>query len=307
MPENLNTHVTWQGALRRSYDEHSADLLELTVSMQSASKQISISGNRRIGYREQGAGATILALHGVGSSSQSYTEQLSGLSQHYRVIAWDAPGYGGSDDSPQSSPTPADYADDAAQLMDALDINAAHIVGHSMGGLIATALVARHRARVNALVLSSCASGYARLDATTRDSQLQARAGLLAAHGAEGLARLRGPGNCAPQTAPEIVEQVIAIMARVRPNGYLAGAKLLGSGDVFNEIRSWQGTTPETLVIVGAHDKTTPPPESRRIAHCIPGALYRELALSAHACYFEQSEQFNALLHQHFAGAASRL
>jgi pimeloyl-ACP methyl ester carboxylesterase len=269
--------------------------------METTLKQIDIGEGRRIGYREQGQGGAVLLLHGVGSGSLSYTEQLAGLSDSYRVIAWDAPGYGGSDDAPPNVHHASDFADDATRLLDALHIDTAHIVGHSMGGLIAAALIQRHAHRVDRVVLSSCASGYATRSETEREERLRARVDLIREHGAEGLAQLRGPGNCAETTDQATVDRVIDIMARVRAPGYITGATLLDSSDVFAHLRAWPKPAPKTLVMVGAHDRTTPPPGCRRIAHCISGSIYKELMHSAHAGYLEQPAEFNQLVREHLS------
>jgi pimeloyl-ACP methyl ester carboxylesterase len=273
--------------------------------MTQALKQITVRAptanyvSLRIGYREAGTGPTILALHGVGSSSLSFAPQLEALSARFRVIAWDAPGYGGSDDF-AGEPTAGIYADFASGLLDALGIATANVVGHSMGGLITTALVARHAARIQRVVLSSCASGYARMDAHEREERLANRVGLFEKEGAAGVAAARGPGNCAPMTPQPTVARVIDIMSRVRKEGYFAGAQLLDTGDVFAELGRWPTPPPPTLVMVGAHDRTTPPPGSRRIADALDGSRYQELPESAHAGYLEQPELFNTLLADHF-------
>ena len=253
----------------------------------------------RIGYREAGSGPTILALHGVGSSSLSFAPQVKALSARFRVIAWDAPGYGGSDDF-VGEPTAGIYADFAVGLLDALQIDTANVVGHSMGGLITTALVARHPARIQRIVLSSCASGYARMEAQEREERLANRVGLFEQEGATGVAAARGPGNCAPMTPQPTVARVIDIMSRVRKEGYFAGAQLLDTGDVFAELERWPTPPPPTLVMVGAHDRTTPPSGLRRIADTVLGSRYQELPRSAHAGYLEQPELFNTLLANHF-------
>ena len=273
--------------------------------MTIALKQVNVeaagttAGNLRIGYREAGSGPVVLALHGVGSSSLSFEPQLEALSARFRVIAWDAPGYGGSDDW-TGEPTAGCYADFACGLLDALGIKTANIVGHSMGGLITTALVARHADRIERVVLSSCASGYAQLPQAEREERLAARAGLFDEGGAEGVAAARGPNNCSPHASEAVVARIVEIMARVRKTGYLAGAQLLDAGDVFAELKGWPTPPPSTLVMVGAHDRTTPPPGSRRIAHAIRGSRYQELDHSAHAGFLEQPELYNTLLANHF-------
>ncbi len=54
-------------------------------------------GGRTLAYREAGSGAPLVLLHGIGNQSGSWVQQLESLADRFRVIAWDAPGYGGSD------------------------------------------------------------------------------------------------------------------------------------------------------------------------------------------------------------------
>ncbi|SRR5579884_1603909 len=57
---------------------------------------------RTIAYEHAGEGRPLVLLHGIGSSARSRRHQLTGLSDAFSVIAWDAPGYGGSDDPPET-------------------------------------------------------------------------------------------------------------------------------------------------------------------------------------------------------------
>lgn len=274
--------------------------------MDSVQQQIDIGAGRRIGYREAGAGPVLLMLHGIGSGSLSFSAELQALSGRYRVIAWDTPGYGGSDDSPLPSPTPADYAADAVALLDALGIERAHLLGHSLGGLISTALVARHAPRVERVVLSSCGGGYAGLDETERNAKLNARIEDMTRLGPAGMAALRAPKMLAAEASEAVRARAIEIMARLRPQGFIQAAHLLGNGDALAEVRAWPPPPPPTLVLVGAEDAITPPPGIRRIAHCIPGSRYVEIAGAGHAAYLEQPEAYCALLREFLdaAGAA---
>ena len=62
-------------------------------------------------YLDRGHGTAVVLLHGIGSAARSFDRQISHLSPHWRVVAWDAPGYGGSSDLPMEHPTASDYAD----------------------------------------------------------------------------------------------------------------------------------------------------------------------------------------------------
>ena len=85
----------------------------------------------RISYREAGAGPALLLMHGVGGNSRSFRRQLEGVADRFRVIAWDAPGYG---DSALRVPTLDSYSGAVLELLDHLKIQSSHVLGHSMGG-----------------------------------------------------------------------------------------------------------------------------------------------------------------------------
>ncbi|HYW89869.1 MAG TPA: alpha/beta fold hydrolase, partial [Chloroflexota bacterium] len=95
----------------------------------------------RLHYERAGSGPALLLLHGIGSNSRSFRHQ-SELADAYDVIAWDAPGYGRSDDPPHAL-SMAENADAAARLLDELTIERAHVLGVSMGGVIAQLLYHR--------------------------------------------------------------------------------------------------------------------------------------------------------------------
>src|SRR6476661_4516925 len=105
---------------------------------------------RRVGYLRAGSGPALLLLHGIGGNAEQFNNQLDGLSDAYDVLAWDAPGYGASDD-PDSNWTIGDYADAAIGLLDALGIERAGLLGQSWGGVIAQEVCRRHAGRLRAL------------------------------------------------------------------------------------------------------------------------------------------------------------
>lgn len=111
----------------------------------------------RLHYVDQGSGPTVVLLHGNGVTLQDF--EVSGVlglaSEQYRVIAFDRPGFGYSDRPRTTIWTPAAQARLIGRALEALDVGAAVIVGHSWGTLVALAMALDTPARVSGLVLLS--------------------------------------------------------------------------------------------------------------------------------------------------------
>jgi 3-oxoadipate enol-lactonase len=114
---------------------------------------------KTIAYNVYGGGEPLLLIHGAQGSSVEWKPQLEPLGQHFRLIAPDVRGHGASaqTDSPYSMDL---FADDMAALLDALGIESAFVLGHSMGGAVAQALAARHPAKVRRLILAETNYGF---------------------------------------------------------------------------------------------------------------------------------------------------
>lgn len=251
------------------------------------------AGGRRISYREAGAGPVILALHGIGGGSSSWAGQFAGLAGRFRFLAWDAPGYGGSDPLPGEAPTAAAYAGAAAALLDALEIPRVHLLGHSLGGLIAAAFARNRPDRVLSLVLADPAAGYAKAREEVRRKMLEGRLGAMAAHGPEGVAERRSR-EVLSAAAPEwAVRRVRGVFAQVRPDGYAQAARMLHGADIHADAAE---VAAPALVMCGSEDTVTPEKICRRVAESLPGAGYRTLEGLGHAGYVEGAEAFNAAL-----------
>jgi pimeloyl-ACP methyl ester carboxylesterase len=102
---------------------------------------------------QEGAGDDVLFISGLADEGACWVDQVRGLSDRYRVTTFDNRGVGRST-TPEGEFTIADFAADTAALMDALEIESAHVVGSSMGGAIAQELALGHPERVRSLVLN---------------------------------------------------------------------------------------------------------------------------------------------------------
>jgi pimeloyl-ACP methyl ester carboxylesterase len=100
----------------------------------------------------EGAGPSLLFLHGLGDSSDQFEPVAGLLPDGWRLLALDQRGHGGSH-KPDEGYSPFDFADDARVFLDSVGLESAHLFGHSMGGRNALVLAAQHPDRVDSLIL----------------------------------------------------------------------------------------------------------------------------------------------------------
>jgi pimeloyl-ACP methyl ester carboxylesterase len=248
---------------------------------------------RQIFYRERGSGKiTLVCLHGISSNSRSWQRQLELLSDRYRVIAWDAPGYGQSDDPPDALPM-GWYADQLAGLLDALQLSKAVIVGLSMGGVLAQEFYRRHPARLLALVLSDTNTGGGARPPAERQARLEGRLKALAELSLEEMARQRAPALLSPAPAPGLVAEVEAMIRELHPVGYRAMVLALDAADTRPVLPT---IAVPALVLWGEQDRVTPRPEAEVLRTGIPGAAFEIIPGAGHLSNLEQPAAFNRTL-----------
>jgi 3-oxoadipate enol-lactonase len=255
----------------------------------------------RVHFERRGSGPALLMLHGIGSSSRAFRHQLESLSDAFDVIAWDAPGYGQSED-PSEPFTLADLADRVALLLDELGVQHAHVLGVSMGGVIAQLVHHRHPRRVQSLVLCDTNAGGGALPEPARFERVRQRVEALEQLGARGMAEQRAPVLVGPNASRDLIDELTAIMAEVRPAGYAAAAVALGNTDLREQLGAIQVPT---LVIHGEYDRVVPPETGRQLAESIPGARLVVIANAGHVSNQEQPAAFNAAVRD-FLSARSR-
>jgi pimeloyl-ACP methyl ester carboxylesterase len=135
----------------------------------------------RVQYRHAGQGApgqaTHVLLHGIGSGSASWVAQLQAASAApLSVLAWDAPGYGGSAPVEPAQPVATDYAQRVWAWLDTLGVTQpVTLVGHSLGAIMAASAARMAPHRVQRLVLLAPARGYANAAPAEREKKLQDR------------------------------------------------------------------------------------------------------------------------------------
>jgi pimeloyl-ACP methyl ester carboxylesterase len=246
-------------------------------------------------YAEAGSGRALVLLHGIGSGARSWKHQLADLSPNFRVVAWDAPGYGGSTPLGAEHPDASDYAAALVALLDALAIDRLNLVGHSLGTVTALRFALEHPDRVSSLTLASPSSGHARLDPDERQRLRDARLGDLEALGPAAMARKRGPRLLSAAATPAQVEAVVETMGLIRPDGYRQAVWMLSSADTAADLASLPPRVP-VQIVYGAADVVTTPQSIAGVAGARPDAPLREIPDAGHAVYLEQPQRFNAIV-----------
>lgn len=244
-------------------------------------------------YLEAGRGPAIVLLHGIGSRAFSWNTQIERWSERYRILAWDAPGYGASDDLANPEPDVTEYVDALVDLLDALEIERTVVVGHSLGALIAGTFASRRPERLDALVLLSVACGYGHLSLIDRERRFAARADDLRTLGIEGMARKRAAALLSERASAGDVARVREAMNTLRESGYLAALRMLTNADLLAVTGS---IAVPTLVACGAEDAVTPPEQNRRVAASIPGARFALVDGAGHAVAIECPDALDAAL-----------
>lgn len=248
----------------------------------------------RIAVDHAGRGPFVVFLHGIGGNRDNWRDQLPVFGKHFHVAAWDARGYGDSDDydGPLSF---ADVSRDLIRVFEHFKVTRAHIVGLSMGGRIAQEFAALFPERVATLTLADTHASFKDFPPETQHSFVAMRLkplveeGLSPADIAPRVARsLMGPNASAA-----VLERLVASVARLHKESYIKTVKSTVDFDRRDDLERIRAPT---LVLNGEHDKLTPPAMARDIAAQIPGARVEIIADAGHLINIEQPETFNRLV-----------
>jgi 3-oxoadipate enol-lactonase len=253
-----------------------------------------------VSYDDIGSGLPILFLHAFPLDRSMWAPQLGALVRQGRCIAPDLRGFGGSS---ASEPYSMDqYADDAAELLDALGAESAIIAGLSMGGYVAFAFWRRHRDKVRALVL---ADTRAAVDSDEGREKRRRMIEVARARGAATVADMQVTsmvGETTRERRPEVVETIRAMMAAAPVEGIVGAQQaMLARPDSTPTLAT---IDVPTLILVGAEDTLTPPKEAQAIHERIRGSRLEILDQSGHICNLEQPAAFSHVMSEFVEGVA---
>jgi pimeloyl-ACP methyl ester carboxylesterase len=246
-----------------------------------------------IAYGVHCSGPLVVFLHGIGGNRTNWYDQLDHFSDHFCTVTWDARGYGGSDDPPQTLKF-SDYADDLARLLDHLKAERAHLVGLSMGGMIIQDFYGRYANRVATLSLVDTSSGFGGVPEEAKRDFLARRLDPLE----KGLT----PADIAPGVIEVLVSKGSSDAVRERLRVSLSALRKEPYKQALYAIvtTDFRALLPQikipTLVIVGDEDIVTPPSASEFLTKNISGASLVRIPAAGHLTNIEKPELFNAAL-----------
>src|SRR5215475_11001218 len=252
------------------------------------------TGDGRFSFEAAGnAGSrSLVFLHGIGGAARGWRTQLDYFGDRYRAIAWDMPGYGGSE--PLANVSITTLADALQDFLGQIGATKPILVGHSIGGMIVQQWLVKHPFDAKAVVLAQTSPAFGKAEGGWQKSFIDARLGPL------------DRGETMVSLAPTLVKDLVGdnpdatgmalardCMASVPEATYRATMlALLG----FDQRAALKDIKVPTLVLSGTKDKNAPASMMAKMATYIPSATYVEIEGAGHLVNLERPQIFNAAL-----------
>ncbi len=236
----------------------------------------------RIAWERHGAGAPLLLIHGLGYARWGWEPVLEGLARSFDVILFDNRGIGESD-APPGPYTAAELAADALQVLDEAGVARAHVLGTSLGGMVAQELALSHPERVDRLVLVCTTPGGPESFPMPEQTVALMQGGATLRQFVE--------NALAPEPDPELVQRILRHReATAQPlEAWTAQA---AAGAAFDALDRVAGIAAPTLVLHGTEDAVVDPRNTALLALRIPDARVELFPGGGHLFFWAQPERF---------------
>jgi 3-oxoadipate enol-lactonase len=253
-----------------------------------------LDGRTRLFWQSSGEGAPVLLIHGLGLSGGAWWRTVDALSPSLRVVTYDHRGIGRSESLMPAYTTEA-MADDALSVLDALGLDAVHVYGFSLGGMVAQQLALRHPRRVRSLVLGATQAGGRR--AVRADAEVlsffRRRPGMRQNEAAWESVQYNYGARCRAEHPDRITEDIEWRLGQpFNANAYRAQ---IFAAALHNCYRRLDRIRVPTLVVHGAHDRVVPVENAHLIAERLADCRLTVLEDSGHLYTTEEPEVDHAI------------
>ena len=252
------------------------------------------NGEVELAYELLGSGPPLLLIQGLGYGGRGWGPALELLAEDFAVAAFDNRGFGASDIPPGPYSVP-ELAEDARSVLDAAGLERAHVVGASLGGMIAQELALAHGEKIDRLVLAcTTPGGVGAYPMPAETVSLMLEAPTIAPD----VALRRFVENAVGEAASrELVDQIVAYRTADPPDpaGWQAQAAAGATHDVLGRIGD---IAAPTLIVHGTDDAVVDHRNAELLAERIPNARVELLPGVGHMLFWEEPERFVNLVRE---------
>jgi len=242
----------------------------------------------KIAWERHGSGPSLLLIHGLGYARWGWEPVVEPLARSFDVLLFDNRGIGESD-APPGPYTAAQMASDAVQVLDEARVERTHVLGTSLGGMVAQELALTHPGRVDKLVLACTTPGGAGAHPMPEQTvRLLTNGATLRDFVANALE---------PDSRVELVERILEhrLATAQPPEGWLAQA---AAGAEFDAYERAGSIAAPALVLHGDGDVVVDPRNAELLAGLLPHASLELLPGTGHLFFWQQPERFVALVEE---------
>ncbi|HIK87198.1 MAG TPA: alpha/beta hydrolase [Alphaproteobacteria bacterium] len=252
-----------------------------------------VEGNPRISFKELGNGPPVIFLHGIGGNHSNWYDQQSHISDRFTTIAWDARGYGDSED--YSGPLKfSDFGEDLIRLLDSRDIEKAHFVGLSMGARILMDFFPKYKNRVATLVLCDCFFDYKILSMDKQKEFIDLRQKpLKSGKTLEEIAPKLIDSLVGPNCTKEARDKLYKSFLKIHINSYLKTIAETVNYDASSNLSKFNVPT---QLIYGEYDQLTPVAIGKSAQKKILNSSLNIIKNAGHLSNIEQPDAFNTII-----------
>src|SRR5262249_20873889 len=245
----------------------------------------------------------IVLLHGVGANSMHWRFQFAGLSDRFRVVAWNAPGYMLSDALAKYTPDCKDFADAFADFLAALKLDRVSILANSFGSRVAQCFAMVQPDRIVKLAMTGVGIGPRGLSDEEKQKVIATREAQIAkgGYGFAAPVRARVSALLSAQAPKETIDLVSHVVRATNPRGFMHGIKL-GLADGYSPDEVAPKLTMPVLMIQGREDRVNPTDKNAAVlAKLLPGARLEIVEGAGHLPEVEAPDTVNRMLRAFFA------